>query len=399
MAKRQKYKERPDGRRETTKSYKDFGPSHFTGKKHFYGKSDDDIDQKIEDFEESLNAAPASRPLSEVIDDWWEEKEKQLSPNTVQSYKTKKNEISDHFGSCEVFEITSEDIYTWLDSYRAKGYSQHSINDRKSVLKNILDYATAHNKKYSPSGKKFSVNPCSNVPSVKSVKPKAKRRPAAEEDVAKLEAHKTDSLIARLYYFLEYTGCRIGEAVVLQQKDIDRDHHKATISKDLAFDGNDPLVKENPKTEAGIREIDLYDNVLEILPEYKNPETFIFFPDGLPRRSRLQRIQKKFQKDIGISSTAHQLRHTYAGIMHSAEIDVKDTQARLGHANISVTQDIYTEIEKAHNEKVRNKANDFILSQRLGRDKKKCPKCGSTYICFEDGHVCIFCPDCGQKLE
>lgn len=386
------YTLRKDGRRVKKKTYKGDNPAGYCGVKYFYGKDDEDINQQISDFEDSLEVyeVPEADLMSSVIDEWWEEKEKHLSPNTVQSYKTKKNEISERFGSCAVSEISSSDIYSWLDSCRAKGYSQHSINDRKSVLKNIFDYAIAH--------KKISVNPCSDVPSVKSTKPKAKRRPAAEEDVLKIEEHKTDSLIARLYYFLEYTGCRIGEAVVLQQKDIDRDHHKATISKDLAYDGNDPLVKEHPKTEAGIREIDLYDNVLEILPEYKDPETFVFFPDGLPRRSRLQRIQKKFQKEIGISSTAHQLRHTYAGIMHSAEIDVKDTQARLGHANISVTQDIYTEIEKAHNEKVRNKANDYILSQRLGRGKKKCPQCGSTYTCFEDGHICSFCPDCGLKI-
>ena len=204
--------------------------------------------------------------------------------------------------------------------------------------------------------------------------------------------------MARMYYFMEYTGCRIGEAIVLQQKDVDIKHHKAYITKDIAFDGNLPQVKNRPKTAAGNREIDLYDNVLEILPSYKDPETYIFFPDGLPHKSHLQRMQKKFREELGISSTAHQLRHTYAGIMHSAEMDVKDTQARLGHANISVTQDIYTEIERAHNEKARNKANDYILSQRLGRGKKKCPRCGSVYTKAEDGHEFVFCPDCGEKL-
>ena len=85
--------------------------------------------------------------------------------------------------------------------------------------------------------------------------------------------------------------------------------------------------------------------------------------------------------------------------MHSAEIDVKDTQARMGHASISVTQDIYTEIERAHNEKTRNKANDYIMSQRLGRGKQKCPRCGSTYTKAEDGHEFSFCPDCGAQLR
>ena len=389
MGRKTKYKVRKNGTRETSRSYENFGLAGFTGKKHFYGKTDEEIDRKIAEFEKSLNEAPPSRKLSLVIDDWWEEKEKQLSPNSVSSYRAKKEEIRSRFGEDPVDEITPAQILSWLNTVAAQGFSQRGVSDRKSVMKNILDYALAH--------EEITVNPCAALPVVKGAA-RQKRRPASEDDVSLLEQHRTDSLIARLYYFMEYTGCRIGECIVLQQKDIDRENHKAYIYKDVAFDGNVPQVKPRPKTAAGTREVDLYDNVLEILPQYSDPETFVFFPDGLPHKSALQKKQKKFRESIGISSTAHQLRHTYAGIMHSAEIDVKDTQARMGHANISVTQDIYTEIERAHNEKARNKANRYILNERLGRNRKKCPNCGGIYLSAEDGHIFTYCPDCGQRL-
>lgn len=389
MGKRSKYKPRKNGTRETSRTYENFGPAGFTGKKHFYGKTDEEIDRKIAEFEKSLTEAPPSRKLSLVIDDWWEEKQKQLSPNSVSSYQAKKEEIRSRFGEDPVGEIAPAQILSWLNTVAAQGFSQRGVSDRKSVMKNILDYALAR--------EEIAVNPCASLPIVKGAA-RQKRRPASEDDVSLLEQHRTDSLIARLYYFMEYTGCRIGECIVLQQKDIDRENHKAYIYKDVAFDGNVPQVKPRPKTAAGTREVDLYDNVLEILPEYKDPETFVFFPDGLPHKSALQKKQKKFRESIGISSTAHQLRHTYAGIMHSAEIDVKDTQARMGHANISVTQDIYTEIERAHNEKARNKANRYILNERLGRNRKKCPNCGGIYLSAEDGHIFTYCPDCGQRL-
>ncbi len=389
MGKRTKYKVRKNGTRETSRSYENFGLAGFTGKKHFYGKTDEEIDRKIAEFEKSLNEAPPSRKFSLVIDDWWEEKEKQLSPNSVSSYRAKKEEIRSRFGEDPVDEITPAQILSWLNTVAAQGFSQRGVSDRKSVMKNILDYALAH--------EEITVNPCAALPIVKGAA-RQKRRPASEDDVSLLEQHRTDSLISRLYYFMEYTGCRIGECIVLQEKDIDRENHKAYIYKDVAFDGNVPQVKPRPKTAAGTREVDLYDNVLEILPQYSDPETFVFFPDGLPHKSALQKKQKKFRESIGISSTAHQLRHTYAGIMHSAEIDVKDTQARMGHANISVTQDIYTEIERAHNEKARNKANRYILNERLGRNRKKCPNCGGIYLSAEDGHIFTYCPDCGQRL-
>ena len=392
MPRKSKYKTRSDGRKQTSRTYNDFGPAHYTGRQSFYGKTDEEIDRKIAAFEKALLNAPGpgDTPMADVIDAWWEYKEPKLSPNSVSSYRAKKNEISERFGKIPVRDLTAAQILSWLNLVASQGYSQRSVSDRRAVIKNILDYAIAK--------EMIEANPCASLPIVKGAG-KKKRRPADESDVQSLEEHKTDSMIARMYYFMEYTGCRIGEAIVLQEKDIDREHHKARISKDVAWIGNVPSVKERPKTDAGIREIDLYDNVLEILPSYKDPETYVFFPDGLPHRSALQKKQVKFRKDLGMTSTAHQFRHTYAGIMHSAEIDVKDASARLGHANIAVTQDIYTDIERQHNEKVRNKANDYILNERLGRDKKRCPGCGSIYLKAEDGHMFSFCPDCGIPLK
>lgn len=389
MRKKSKYTTRPDGSKETTRTYKHFGAVEYTGKKHFYGKDDSEIDRKIDEFERLCIDPSYGKTVSDLIDEWWNYKESKLSPNSVSSYKAKKEEIRNRFGDYGIKEVKPSQIVAWLNLVAAQGYSQRGVSDRKSVIKNIFDYALAH--------EYVETNPCANLPIVKG-EPRERRKPAEENDISILEAHKTDSMIARLYYFLEYTGCRIGEAIVLQERDIDRENHKATINKDVAFVGNVPTVKNKPKTEAGIREIDLYDNVLEILPSYDDPNTFVFFPDGLPHKSALQKKQTRFRASIGISSTAHQLRHSYAGIMHSAQLSAKDTQARMGHSSVSITQDIYTEIEKQHNESVRNKANDYILHERLGRDKKRCPHCGSIHV-SADGHVFKFCPDCGGILN
>ena len=391
MARRAKYKARADGLKEATKSYRDFGPALYTGRKHFYGRTDAEVDEKIAAFEEELLRAPAptAKTVRQIAETWWEEKEKAVSPNSISSYAAKVKEIEEEFGELPVTEVSAQMIYQWLKRKAAQGFAQKGITDRKSVMNKILEHALATGE--------ININPCASVPTVKG-SPAKKRHPASDSDVEKIEKHKTDSLIARLYYFMEYTGCRIGECVVLQEKDIDREHHKATIYKDLAFDGQAPLVKNSAKTEAGTREIDLYDNVLEILPHYDDPETFIFFPDGLPRKSPYETALKHYRKETGVTATAHQMRHTYAGIMHSAEIDVKDTQARMGHSSIIMTQDIYTEIERKHSEKVRNKANRYIMEERLGGKKKSCPNCGSNYMKAEDGHAFSFCPDCGQAL-
>lgn len=388
--KKDKYKTRKDGYKETTKTYTHFGTADYSGKHHFYGRDDDEVDAKIEAFEKSLNAAPVvkSRTVEEIADEWWEEKEKHISLNSVTSYAAKVKEIKQEFGDIQVDELTVQQIHKWLKKKAAQGFAQRGINDRKSVLNGIMHHAIA-------SGD-ITDNPVNSVPPVKGETAK-KRHAASDQDIDLIEAHKTDSLIARMFYFMEYTGCRIGECVVLQEKDIDRDAHTASIYKDLAFDGQDPVVKDSAKTEAGTRTVLLFDNVLEILPQYEDKETFIFFPDGLPRKSPYETATKRYRRETGVTATAHQLRHTFAGIMHSAEIDAKDTQTVMGHSSILVTQDIYTEIEKQHATKILSKANKYVMEQRLG-EKKKCPHCGSTYLSAEDGHVFKFCPDCGSKV-
>ncbi len=47
-----------------------------------------------------------------------------------------------------------------------------------------------------------------------------------------------------------------------------------------------------------------------------------------------------------IHCTPHQLRHSYATILHECGIDAKTAQHLLGHAQVSTTLDIYTEFRE-----------------------------------------------------
>lgn len=351
MAKHNKYKLRPDGRRETTKTY----PS---GKKHFYGRTDEEIDRKIAAYEAELEKA-GEQPVhlfSEIADIYMERQEKELSPNSVCGYRTAKNRAVEIFGTYYVDEITPQMVLSYLNRYKAQGYSSKVITNSKIVLKGILDLAFADGE--------ISSNPCANLPPVKG-KPKQKRHAAEEEDLRRIEETKTQDNFARMSYFMQYTGCRRGEAAALQQKNIDRQNKKARICQAVAYsDTRKPILKP-PKSEAGFRDVDLYDNVLAIIPEYEDDETFIFFPEGLPTKTQLESGLKAYQQRNGISATAHMLRHSYASMLHSAKVDVKDAQTLLGHSSVLMTEDIYTELEKEHRNSLRDEINDYVMNTRL----------------------------------
>lgn len=73
-------------------------------RKYFYGKTDKEVEQKRDDYirecEKHANeAAGKGRTFEAVADDWWEQCEPRLSPNTVCGYRTAKNRAVDAFGN------------------------------------------------------------------------------------------------------------------------------------------------------------------------------------------------------------------------------------------------------------------------------------------------------------
>jgi len=344
---RNKYKLRSDGRREGTKVY--------NGKvKHFYGRSDAEIEEKIAKYEKSLEQAKITL-FKAVANEYWDKKEKDIALNTVSGYELAVNRAIDEFGELPIDSITAHDVYDYLAKFKAQGYSSKVITNTKSVLKGIFDYAFLMGK--------VDMNPCVGIPVVKG-KPKVARQPASDADIKIIEEFKNESSISKMFYFCLYTGARRGEAAALQMKNLDLKNKTARITQTLVY-GNqhDATIKDCPKTEAGFRSLELLDNVIEILPTYKNKDTYIFFPNGFPSRKLYNKMVDEFRTKHGIKSTLHQLRHSYASLLHSANVDVKDAQSLLGHSSIVVTQDIYTHLDREKHTEVRENLNEFVKNR------------------------------------
>ena len=60
-------------------------------------------------------------------------------------------------------------------------------------------------------------------------------------------------------------------------------------------------------------------------------------------------------KNTGIKCTPHQLRHCFATMLYEADVTPKDAQYLLGHAQISTTMDIYTDIRQSREDSIKSK--------------------------------------------
>lgn len=309
-------------------------PSGKKVRKSFYGKSEREINRKMAEF---TKVQERGRTFREVATDWWEEAEPQLAVQSVHGYKCGLDRAIEEFGERPIKDIQARDIGRYLMKLAEKGLAKKTVSNHKIVCSSIFKYAIMQGD--------VPANPCSDAPLPRGLK-KTPRPAASSSDEAKIKAAPDKWIFP---YIALYTGMRRGEILALQWKDIDFTNNVIHVTKAVYNDGERPGIKE-PKTEAGKRNIPLLLPLKEVLLKKRsvNENDYIVSPDGksLITKKQFTTLYGRYQKEIGITCTAHQLRHSFATIAFECGVPVKSVQEILGHSQISTTMDLYTDFRK-----------------------------------------------------
>lgn len=186
-----------------------------------------------------------------------------------------------------------------------------------------------------------------------------------------------------LFTVLLGTGCRIGEVIGLRWQDVDYENRIININHSVVYYAvaGTPTKKSVfqvslPKTEAGIRDVPMMDEVYEALQqeyEYQRENGFnsttidgmtgfifcnrfgnVHNPQTVNRT--IKRILENYNAEEVLNAkkerrqpiilphfSCHHLRHTFCTRLCENESNLKVIQAVMGHANIETTMDIYAE--------------------------------------------------------
>ena len=157
-----------------------------------------------------------------------------------------------------------------------------------------------------------------------------------------------------------YTGLRPGEAAALQWKDIDFDQNEIHVYK--AIESGTKTVKA-PKTPAGVRDIPMRQELRDRLLDAQGRPDDLVFPapaGGVRSANSLQRLWGSFAHALDLHMgakvqdgvitkhalapdlTPYCLRHTFCTDLQRAGVPINVAKELMGHANISVTANIYT---------------------------------------------------------
>lgn len=362
MARKQKYyRRKEDGLFETSRT--------INGKRvKFRGKTCAEVDRKILEYNTERKDG---RKLSVIADEWLRIHETEISHSTLMVYKNAVQRIKEYFTK-RAGEITPLDIKRYIVQFEKKGYARRTVTIELSVLKQILSYAVIQGD--------ISLSPAAAVHHSKNL-PETKRNALTEEQEQLVENCRS----GKWWLFglmLLYTGCRRGELLALEWKDIDRKEGVIHITKKLNYAfGNIPHLENHLKSKNGKRDIPLFQPLADALPRNRIGKIFVNNEGEYLTKGQLIRVWKEYCHDAGLVEeipdvngkmkeqpvvTPHCFRHSFATICFEAGVDPKTAASFVGDTEETV-RNIYTDLRDRHHASGADKVNAFLQEREARR--------------------------------
>lgn len=319
----------------------------------FYGTTKAEAQEKRDKFIRSNNSDAIK--FKDAYDEYKRLEEVRI---TKSAYKTKCERIeffADIF-PCRLTEITPKQISTIINRlavsnpHTNKPTAKRTLTRYLAAVSNVFEFAMAN--------RLTTYNPCKYV-KIPSVAQTASREALSEDEYNTILDSTEDCCFAAKLMIL--TGMRRGEAAALTYDDIDIDNNIIHITK--SYDYKNKKIKP-PKSISGIRDIPIPNRLKMLLNGKKsaNKGTYYVVNDSnnVMSESEWQYLVKEIINVTGIKFTLHQLRHTYASILYSANVDVLTSQKWLGHSDVKVTLGIYTHLSETKKKISSEKLDAYI---------------------------------------
>lgn len=292
---------------------------------------------------------------------------KKMYANCIRLY------IKPNIGHLKLKELTDLDVTKMLNNMTRQGITRRREVSLQ-VVRQIINKAIANGL--------LTYNVANTVKLVKHV---PEERQPLNNEVMNLVLEIPNELDSSIFMmkFILTTGLRPEEVSPLLYSDI-LENKKISVNKVVDLDSKDLNIDYFTKNKDK-REVPLMDFIYSELEKRKdNGNTGLIFPNTkktLKSRSSFRRDLDRFLKVLNnyyekkqkelkedfvlndtnrISFTLYQLRHTYACILHKADIPLKEAQTFTGHKDLKVLLQIYTHLDKEDIEKAANKLNTFF---------------------------------------
>lgn len=166
-----------------------------------------------------------------------------------------------------------------------------------------------------------------------------------------------------------FTGMRTEELLALQWQHVEFNNGYISIVQALGRGLNGSTYIKVPKSQTSRRTLKIDNKMLSVMAkwydatDYKNDTDFVFTNEGktlqpLRPNKWLHDVSDKYNVAVGLSM--HKLRHTWATLALDQGASVKQVQTYLGHGDVSMTLDVYSDITKRASDETGNVLEKLI---------------------------------------
>ncbi len=318
-------------------------------------------DRRLRELLASLDAdayvAPSTVTVRELVNDRWLVSARlSVRPTTYRSYAVyARAYVVPGLGDIRVQRLTAADVEKWVSALTER-VSARTARNAAALLGAAVDYAVKHGVVVR------NVVRMAALPKP----PRSQRRVPTVEEVERILAdlRARGSWTADAVAVAMLTGLRRSEVLGLRWGDIDLGrallHVRIGYHYLSGIDGGVEVARE-PKSPSSIRAVELTRQTVSLLCDMhtaaearsvllEHPVTlddYVFATvEGRPYRpDSLSTEFWRATKRLGLNGVRfHDLRHLHASLLLSLNVHPKIVSARLGHANIGVTLNLYSHL-------------------------------------------------------
>lgn len=351
----------------------DIGTDPLTGKRKQITRGGFDLKKHAQDEVDKIKLEMKKGRVSktallfkDLIPVWKEERALHIRPSTISMNEEYLNaQVLPIFGNKKLKDIKPTHIHLFIQRLHKEDISASTIITIKSILKGIFD--TAVRLEY------IQYNPVEHVKS-----PKAEKKEimswTIEEAIFFLSKVKERYHNWIIFYLALHAGLRIGEISALRWEDIDE--YNINIKRTAVKVDNKVSIGDQTKTLSSVRIIPLNESLKEVLQEHKetNDSEWVVPSNkgGYMNPDSIRQIFRKLIKEFDMPKIKfHDLRKTHITMLIDAGVPPTVVAKRVGHKNIAVTLNSYTDVYQERLVESSNAIEEILnnVVNRSGKDK------------------------------
>ena len=260
-----------------------------------------------------------------------------VKQSTIATYYAQStNHIMPVLGHLKLCSLTTEQVQNFVETLINKELSPATIKNIYGLFRMVMTKAEYKNM--------LHVNPCTKDVCLPPLAPK-QSIPLTREQQFILEKTNDISVILSLF-----TGIRLGELCALRIENVNLEkgtiYIDSTVQRVNTFkqDRKTGIMITTPKSKNSVRVIPLPNCLIKLLERHIKADSGYFLTNSekIVEPRTLQNRFKRLLSECGMPVVNfHLLRHTFATRCLESGMDIKTLSEVLGHANASITMNIY----------------------------------------------------------